>query len=252
MHLAKGVFVLPAFLAGLAGCSGADHLTAPRPLAPRAPAFETYEDSATYVESGGSLAGGFSGSVSGAFYNSNANFTATAPIWWQWVTDVSATVTATVANNADNSTVNSASSSGGRSGWVPNFSRVDTTLQAQASTLNRVCGVTGHSHLSGSAALHLLVNSSVTTPWQTSLNTDGADVTLPDCAPEEGTQSQPSPCPGQIIYDPSSCNQESGGSDGSGYDPSDGCTYYLITPVISYDGGNTWYQNGDPYIEQVC
>jgi hypothetical protein len=251
MHLARGSFVLPVVLIAFMACASSDTVTGARSLQPHAPSRQ-YLDSASYVESGGELSGGFGGTVSGAFYNSNADFTASAPIWWQTVTDVSVTVTATVKKNSDNSTVNSAVKSASKNGWVP-MGRFDTTVTVTASTMNRTCGITGKSNVSGSAALHLLrVDFTVTTPWQTSLNTDGTDVTLADCPPINDTQSSPSPCPGQLIYDPETCGEGGGGSGGSGYDPDNGCTYYLITPVISYDGGQTWYVNGSSWIEQVC
>lgn len=82
---------------------------------------------------------------------------------------------------------------------------------------------------------------------------DGAvNITLED------ETSEPSPCGTQIIYDPATCDASSGGGSGGngggGDDPQPGCTYFLVTPIVSFDGGITWERDysRQQYIIEIC
>ncbi len=238
------------------GC-GAEQMTATRQLAPAGRAADSYPDSAGYFAAGNPSTGGpINSGVGGVFQNSNSNWHVSAFGTWRVVTDAGLSVTGKVINNSDGTTLNSNSNGYTKSGANLVLTQIDTNVYVDVSTLNHTCGITGKSSAHQSAALHITAPVSgggiqTLTLWSDSRDPSGTDVTLPNC-PIADDQWQPSPCPGQLIYDPDTCDGEGGGGGGNGFDPNDGCTYYLVTPVISYDDGLTWEQNGDSYIVQVC
>ena len=80
-----------------------------------------------------------------------------------------------------------------------------------------------------------------------------ATLTVNGVDPEERVDE--TPCGTQLVYDAESC--ESGGGfdydgDGNSGGSEASCQYFLMQPQRSYDGGVTWHDYGQPWIEERC
>ena len=138
---------------------------------------------------------------------------------------------------------------------VPNYLFMTDTTNVATSA---VCGLTAQATVSAHAGVMAFVPIIGVREFGA---IDNAATSIGYMNPCAKTTEDDSPCPGELIYDPSGTCLGGGGSGGGdglgdgggdgGYDPDTLCTIETVTIWVSEDGGSTWSIESQ-YSDAIC
>jgi hypothetical protein len=168
------------------GDAAVDNVTAPVPAAkPAQPVANQWPTESEYAENGIPSAIGITIAPQASFQDDFTWFVATGNIHFEWVNDVSASVTAWLINK-NGTTVNTGYAAIQYSRLALPVPEGDTVMTVRISTNGIKCGLIGKSSFSGHAAQKAIDVRlvQITLYSQTIGPTTGPDIVQPECPPE--------------------------------------------------------------------